>query len=71
MSRQAPAACGTCAHFRNDAAYLEDALEGLTSFSSADACSRAEDGICTHHQRHRSAGFWCGDFEAIGDQVLN
>jgi hypothetical protein len=56
--------CGSCVHFRNDAAYLEAATPGLASFGSADASVRADDGLCTRHDRYASARARCADFAA-------
>ena len=58
--------CGTCANFRNDPAYLEKAVPGLTSMSSAHASVRADDGICIAHDRYLSARASCADFVPIG-----
>ncbi|MFI4987604.1 MAG: hypothetical protein ACHQF3_09190 [Alphaproteobacteria bacterium] len=49
-------------HFRNDPAYLEATLKGLTSLGSAYASVRGEDGICRRHDRYLSARSWCVDF---------
>jgi len=57
--------CGSCVHFRNDAAYLEAATPGLTSFGSADASVRADDGLCSRYDRDASARAGCADFGAI------
>ena len=59
--------CGTCVHFRNDAAYLEAALGGLTSLSSAHASVRGDDGICSRHERYLTPDSWCQDFFALAD----
>jgi hypothetical protein len=62
MSGKASARCGSCRHFRNDAAYLETAIPGLSSMSSADASARGDDGLCLHHDRYLSARASCADF---------
>lgn len=54
--------CGNCGYFRNDRAYLEAAMPGLTSMSSGDASVRADDGICLRHDRYLSAWASCADF---------
>jgi hypothetical protein len=54
--------CGRCGHFRNDPAYLEAAMPGLSSLSSATASVRADDGVCVRHDRYLSARSWCADF---------
>ena len=54
--------CGACGYFRNDAAYLEAAIPGLSSLSSAKASVRDEDGVCLRHDRYLSARAWCPDF---------
>ena len=56
--------CRECRFFRNDPAYLETAVAGLTSLSSAYASVRADDGLCLKHDRYLGAGSWCSDFEA-------
>jgi hypothetical protein len=64
--REAEAAgrCGACAHFRNDAAYLESAIPGYSSLSSASASVRADDGLCLRRDRYLSARAGCADFSA-------
>jgi hypothetical protein len=54
--------CGSCRHFNNDPAFLEAAMPGLTSLSSASACSRANDGLCLRHDRYLGPERSCGDF---------
>lgn len=54
--------CGSCAHFRNDPAYLERLFPGLTSFASADASVRGDDGHCRRHDRYLGARSCCADF---------
>jgi hypothetical protein len=56
--------CGSCGYFRNDAAYLEAAIPGLSSLSSAAASVRADDGLCLRHDRYLSARASCPQFEA-------
>jgi hypothetical protein len=66
-ARLAPAgqgACGSCRHFRNDAAYLEAAIPGLASLSSASASVRADDGLCLLRDRYLSARASCARFAA-------
>ena len=55
--------CATCAHFRNDPAYLEREIPGFASMSSAHASVRADDGICTLHERYLSARASCSSFQ--------
>ena len=62
--------CGYCAHFRNDRAYLEAAIPGLTSMSSGDASVRADDGICLRHDRYLSARASCADFTAFDGRAM-
>jgi hypothetical protein len=57
--------CGNCVSFRNDRAYLEAAMPGLTSMSSGDASVRADDGICLRHNRYLSAWASCADFTPV------
>jgi hypothetical protein len=56
------ARCRDCAHFRNDPAYLEDAVPGLNTLSSAWASVRGDDGLCLRHERFCSAGSGCAAF---------
>ena len=56
--------CGSCAHFRNDPAYLEAALPGLVVMSSGYASVVAEDGICLRHDRYLAARSSCADWRA-------
>ncbi|MBO0712813.1 MAG: hypothetical protein J2P47_16190 [Acetobacteraceae bacterium] len=56
--------CRTCRHFRNDAAFLETALPGLTSMSSAHGSVRADDGLCLRHDRYLGADSSCADYAA-------
>jgi hypothetical protein len=51
--------CRECMHFENSPAALEAALPGLTSFGSAHAAVRAEDGICAFHARYVAADCSC------------
>ncbi len=67
MAREQRDECGSCAHFRNDPAYLEAVLNGFTGLSSAYASTRADDGICRRHDRFVGPHSSCGDFIKIGD----
>ena len=57
------AKCRQCRHFRNDPAYLEAAIKGLATMSSAYGSVRADDGLCLHHDRYLSAEAGCADFQ--------
>jgi hypothetical protein len=61
--------CAACTQFRNDPAYLEAAMPGLSSLSSAYASVRADDGICLRHDRYLSARAGCADFSARDESV--
>ena len=61
-TEQSERRCGSCGHFRNDPAYLEAALPGLTVLSSAYASVVAEDGICLRHDRYLGVSSACGDW---------
>ena len=54
--------CAACAHFRNEPDYLEREIPGLAVMSSAHASVRADDGICTLHDRYLSAHASCAKF---------
>jgi hypothetical protein len=43
--------CNGCVHFDNSPGTFEQAFPGLTSFSSASASVRDQDGICLLHER--------------------
>lgn len=58
----AVAKCRNCRHFRNDPAYLEAAIKGLSALSSAYASVRGDDGLCLAHDRYLSADAGCRDF---------
>jgi hypothetical protein len=58
------AMCGSCGHFRNDAAYLETVFKGMTSLSSSYGSVVAEDGICLLHDRYLSARASCASHGA-------
>jgi hypothetical protein len=62
--------CGNCGYFRNDRAYLEAAMPGLTSMSSGDASVRADDGLCLRHDRYLSARASCADFTAFDGRAM-
>ena len=57
--------CVSCCHFRNQPEYLERAIPGLSSMSSAYASVRGEDGICVKHDRYLSARSHCADYAEI------
>jgi hypothetical protein len=57
--------CATCAHFRNEPDYLEKEIPGFASMSSAHASIRADDGICTLHDRYLSARASCSGYQAL------
>ena len=56
--------CSSCAHFRNDPAFLEQAFAGLTSLGSGYGSTRGNDGICLLHDRYLSARSSCAKFAA-------
>ncbi len=53
--------CRTCRHFVDAPSAIEAALPGLTSFSSAYAAVRSDDGICALHDRYVGADSVCAD----------
>jgi len=62
MASSTRPACGRCVHFRNDPAFLEEAIAGLASLGSAYASVRAEDGLCLRHERYLPTHGCCADF---------
>jgi len=63
--------CGACASFRNDPAYLEGAMPGLSSLSSGAASVRADDGLCLRHERFLSARATCAEFRPAYQQPVS
>jgi hypothetical protein len=61
--------CASCTHFRNEPAFLEKAMPGMTSMGSAHASVRAEDGICLRHDRYLSARSTCAEYASVGTSV--
>ncbi len=58
--------CGSCRHFRNDAAYLEAALPGLASLSSGSASVRGDDGLCLSQECFVNVRSSCADYATAG-----
>jgi hypothetical protein len=58
-STAADAACRNCRHFFNASPAIESALPGLSSLSSAYASVRADDGVCSLHDRYIAAESLC------------
>ena len=56
--------CGDCRHFNGRPQELEAAFPGLSSFSSAYAAVRSEDGICAAHDRYVAASSVCALFQS-------
>jgi hypothetical protein len=65
MATAVEGSCGSCRHFRNDPAYLEAAMPGFSSLSSAFASVRADDGLCLMRDRYLSARASCARFAAV------
>ena len=57
--------CRTCRRFRNEAAFLEAILPGLTAMSSAHADVRLEDGVCIRHDVMVRATASCADHASV------
>jgi len=66
MTREREACCGSCDHFRNDPAYLEAVLNGLTGMGSGYAATRADDGLCLRHDRFTGPRGSCRDYRGDG-----
>jgi len=62
--------CANCTHFRNEPDFLEKEIPGLASMSSAHASVRADDGICTLHDRYLSARSSCAHFSSIATRAV-
>jgi hypothetical protein len=63
------ARCASCAHFRNDPAFLEQAMPGMMVMGSAHSSVRGEDGICSRHDRYLSARSSCADHAPVGSLI--
>jgi len=61
--------CQSCAHFRNDAGYLEAAFKGPASLGFGSA--RADDGLCLRHERYLDARSWCADSTRSGEAAVS
>jgi hypothetical protein len=57
--------CASCAHFRNDPAFLEKEMPGMASMGSAHSSVRADDGICVRHDRYLSSRSSCAEYTAV------
>jgi hypothetical protein len=64
MAAPSTTPCLRCRHFEHSPAALEAALPGLSSLSSAYAAVRADDGLCSVHQRYVTAASTCPQFSA-------
>ena len=64
MSAAPAPSCGSCRHFKNEAAALEAALPGLASLSSGYAAVRLNDGLCAQHGRYVQASYHCALYAA-------
>jgi hypothetical protein len=53
------ATCRSCRHFLNTSPAIESALPGLSTLSSAYAAVRADDGLCSLHDRYLAAHSVC------------
>jgi len=58
--------CTDCRHFAQAPADVEAAFPGLWSLSSAYASVRADDGICTVHDRYVAASSVCAQYADAG-----
>jgi hypothetical protein len=56
--------CARCRHFRNDPAFIEASLKGLSALSSAQGSVAAGDGLCLIHDRYLTPYASCASFEA-------
>ncbi len=54
--------CGTCVFFEDRPDDLERRLPHMASLSSAYASSRADDGLCTKHERFVAETSCCGAY---------
>jgi hypothetical protein len=68
MSGNKLGTCRQCRYFRNEAAYLETILAGLSSLSSAYGSVRCDDGVCLRHDRLIGARASCPDFFPAADR---
>ena len=59
--------CAGCTHFQSHPAQIESRLRGLKSMSSGYASVRAEDGLCSRHDRYVAASSVCEDYQPTWD----
>jgi hypothetical protein len=64
MSTQISGFCLGCSHFMHEPQILERALPGLSSLSSAYAAVRADDGLCSVHERYVAGSSSCTRYVA-------
>jgi hypothetical protein len=64
MTDHTTAACRNCRHFFNASPAIESALPGLSSLSSGYASVRADDGLCSLHDRYIAAESLCASHTA-------
>ncbi len=58
-----PPCCAHCRHFNGRPPDIEAALPGLSSFGSAYAAVRSNDGLCAVHGRYLAASGSCCAYE--------
>jgi len=54
--------CRDCKYFQSDPQWLENAMPGLNSLSSAYGTARGEAGICTKRDLYLDPDIQCRDF---------
>ncbi len=63
-SAQTSKSCATCSHLLHEPQKLERTLPGLASLSSAYAAVRADDGLCSVHDRYVAGSSSCARYFA-------
>ena len=54
--------CRDCLHFQRDPLHLERVYPGLNTMGSGFGAVRAQDGLCTRHDRYLPATCACPTF---------
>jgi hypothetical protein len=62
IDRGGAARCAACLYFANEARIVEAAMPGILALGSAFAAVRADDGLCSLHERYISDRACCGSF---------